>query len=331
MRNAVRLTLGIAVSLACLYFATRGADWSQVGAALAGAHPGWVAAAMAGCATAIYIRAQRWRVMLEPVAPVDLYAAFSATAIGFGATAVLPLRIGEIVRPALLGRRVGIGLSPALSSVILERIFDLLCVISWFLLLSRVTNLDPKLAGFAVVLAIGGAGVFVTLLLVQRYRTTAEALADRLFALLPARVGTTARPIVHGILGGLGSLGSLTSVLRILVFSLALWTANSLPFMFAMQALGLDVPLFRAALAVVVTVAAAVFVPQGPGFVGTWQYGCVTALALFDVPQEQAISFSFLTWIVQMTVNVGLGAIFLSREDLSVRQLVAPVEPEGAR
>jgi uncharacterized membrane protein YbhN (UPF0104 family) len=104
---------------------------------------------------------------------------------------------------------------------------------------------------------------------------------------------------------------------------------NSLPFLFGTLALGLDVPLFRAALAVLVVVAAAVFVPQGPGFVGTWQYGCVTALSLFHVPHEQAVGFSLLTWIVQMSVNVGLGGFFLAREDLSVRQLVRPVGAEG--
>ncbi len=329
MRNTIRLTLGIAVSLACLYLATRGTDWALVGAVLAGARPIWVLAAVAACVLAIGIRAQRWRVMLEPVARVGLRETFSATAIGFGATAVLPLRLGEIVRPALLGRRTGIGLSPALSSVVLERVFDMLCVILWFVVLSRVHTLPSAMAGFASVLALGGAAAFVVLLLLQRFRATAEGLADAIFARLPPKVGTALRPIVHGVLGGLGSLGSVSSLLRIVLLSLLLWTANSLPFLCAMLALGLDVPLLQGALAVVVVVAAAVFLPQGPGFVGTWQYGCVTALALFHVPQEQAVGYSLLTWIVQMTVNVGVGGICLARENLSVRALVQPAEAEG--
>jgi uncharacterized protein (TIRG00374 family) len=278
---------------------------------------------------AITVRSQRWRVMLRPVANVDLYSTMSSTAIGFAATSTLPLRIGEVVRPALLARRVGIGLSAALSSVVLERIFDLLCVISCFLLLSRVTDLDPKMASLAAVLAIAGAAIFVTLLVLERRRAAAERLADHVFTRLPSRAGAELRPIVHGGLGGLGSRDSPTSVLRVVGLSLVLWTVNSLPFLFGTLALGLDVPLLRAALAVLVVVAAAVFVPQGPGFVGTWQYGCVTALSLFAVPHEQAVGFSLLTWIVQMSVNVGLGGFFLAREDLSVRQLVRPVEAEG--
>ncbi|HEV7732235.1 MAG TPA: lysylphosphatidylglycerol synthase transmembrane domain-containing protein, partial [Candidatus Binatia bacterium] len=217
------------------------------------------------------------------------------------------------------------------SSVVLERVFDMLCVILWLVVLSHVHTLPPTMAGLASILAPVGATIFVVLLLLQRYRATAERVTDIVFARLSPDMSARLRPIVHGILAGLGSLGSVFSLARIVVLSLALWTANSLPFLCAMLALGLDVPLLQSALAVVVVVAAAVFVPQGPGFVGTWQIGCVTALALFEVPPEQAVGYSLLTWIVQMTVNVGVGGICLARENLSVRALVQPAEAEGIR
>ena len=77
-------------------------------------------------------------------------------------------------------------------------------------------------------------------------------------------------------------------------------------------------------------VAAFVFMPQAPGFVGTWQAGCVLALDLFGVPQDMAVGFSLLTWVVQMLVNVGLGGFFVAREDVSLRQLVRGAEPTPA-
>ena len=101
MRNALRLSLGIAVSVACLYFATRGTDWSSVGTVLAGARVTWVLATVVVSLLTIYIRAQRWRVLLRPVGGVPLSAALSATAIGFGASSVLPFRIR---RPPALSR-----------------------------------------------------------------------------------------------------------------------------------------------------------------------------------------------------------------------------------
>ena len=104
-----------------------------MGAVLVAARPLWIVAVTLASLATVYIRAQRWRVLLRPVGDVPLYPALSATAIGFGASAVLPFRAGEFLRPALLGRRVGVRMSAAFSSVVLERLFDMLLVIGCFL------------------------------------------------------------------------------------------------------------------------------------------------------------------------------------------------------
>ena len=76
-----------------------------------------------------------------------------------------------------------------------------------------------------------------------------------------------------------------------------------------------------------IVVVAAVFMPQAPCFLGTWQAGCKIALALFAVPEDTAFAFSILTWFVQMVVNVTLGGYLVSREEVSLRQLVHGTEP----
>src|SRR5262249_34015578 len=101
----------------------------------------------------------------------------------------------------------------------------------------------------------------------------------------------------------------------------------ALPFLFGFLALGIDVPLLPASLACIVIVAAFVFMPQAPGFLGTWQAGCVLALDLFGVPRDLAVGFSLLTSLIQMLVNVPRGGYFVAREDLSLRQLLRGAEP----
>src|SRR5439155_1137747 len=128
-------------------------DWARVGAILLSARPLWVAAVMLASLVAIYVRAQRWRVLLRPLGDVPLFPALSATAIGFGASAVLPFRIGELVRPALLGRQVGVGMSAALSSVVLERLFDMLLVVACFVVVALVYPLPAALRERALFLA----------------------------------------------------------------------------------------------------------------------------------------------------------------------------------
>jgi uncharacterized protein (TIRG00374 family) len=321
--NALRLTLGIAVSAACLWLATRGTDWAAVGRILAGAEIGWLVVGVGIGFTAIWLRARRWLLLLAPIGRVDLGPAFSATAIGFMASAILPLRLGEFVRPALLARRTGLGFAPTLSSVVLERLFDMMLVLFCFLALSLVYPLPEWMARLALLAGAGAAGVLLLLVLVQAYRGHVERLADVVLARLPAGLAGRLRPMVVGILGALGSLGSVRSVVAILQMSALVWMANGCSFLICLLALDVPAPLVPAAMASLVIVAAAVFLPQGPGFVGTWQYGCVLALGLFHVPEDVAVGYSLLTWVLQMSINVGIGAICLARENLTLRELAA--------
>jgi uncharacterized protein (TIRG00374 family) len=284
--------------------------------------PGWVVAVMVASLVTIYIRAQRWRVLLRPLGDVPLYPALSATAIGFGATSVLPFRAGELIRPALLGRRVGVGMSAALSSVVLERLFDIMLVITCFLGVSLVYEMPAALRRGAYVLATLTLAAIVTLFIVQRRRAGAERLVERILGRLPAGLARHLRPIVSAFLQGLGGLGDSTALLLVLGYSVYLWGVIQLTFMFSFLALGIDVPLLAASLTTLVVIAAAVFLPQAPGFVGTWQAACVLALGFFHVPHDAALGYSLLTWILQMTVNVGAAGFFLAREDLSPGQLL---------
>jgi glycosyltransferase 2 family protein len=330
LRNALRLLVGITVSGACLYFATRGTDWARVGEIVTGARPIWVLGIVVAGLLGVYVRAQRWRVLLRPLGDVPLYPALSATAIGFGASAVLPFRLGELVRPAILGRRIGCGMSAALSSVVLERLFDMLLVIGCFL---AVTLLYPVIGddmrrGALVLSALAVLG-FVVLFLVQRNPAVAETLITRLLDRLPRRVGQGLLPVARSFLSGLGGLSDARTVLLVLWYSAYLWSVITASFAFGFLALGIQVPILAVSLTTVVVVAAFVFLPQAPGFVGTWQAGCVVALGLFGVPKDIAVGYSILTWIVSMATNVGAAGFFLAREDMSLGQLVRSAASEA--
>lgn len=323
------MIIGLAVSAACLWFATRGTDWTAVAQVLASARLPWVLAAGAASVLAISLRAQRWRLLLRPIAVVPFGSSFSATAIGFAATAVLPLRLGEVIRPALLARREGFGISPAVSSVVLERLFDMLFVVLCFLLLSRIYPLPADLGRAAVLLGALAVAGFVALYLLASRRAFAEGLLERVMGVLPAALWQAVRPLSTGFLDALGALESAHIVGRVAGYSAVLWIANALPFMFSLLALGIHAPLVPAALASIVIVAAFVFMPQAPGFLGTWQAACVLALELFGVPKDQAVGYSLFTWVVQMVVNVGLGGLFVAREDVSLSQLVRRTTTSG--
>jgi len=186
--------------------------------------------------------------------------------------------------------------------------------------------------GMVPMVAIG----FGVLIAMQRNRPRAERLVGGILRFLPGGLAAKIEPIASAFLGGLEALGDQRSVLLVLGYSVYLWAIITLTFLFSFLALNIDIPLLAAALTTVVLVAVAVFLPQAPGFVGTWQMGCVVALhGVFDVPQDAAVGYSLLTWVVQMVVNISAAGFFLAREQTSIGQLVraaetaAPAEVDG--
>jgi glycosyltransferase 2 family protein len=322
LRSTFRLIVGIVVSVACLYFATRGADWNEVTTALGRANLGWTIAIVLVSLFTYYLRAQRWRVLLRVVGGVPLWPAMSATVIGFGASVVLPLRLGEILRPALLSRHTSVRMSAALSSVVLERLFDMLIVILLFLAVVFAYPIPSYLQRSAAVLAGLAVTGFGTLFVMERHRAATELLIQRILSRVPTRVAQAIWPLIHGLLDGLSGVAEGSTVALVLGYSLYLWVAISVTYLMSFLALGIEVPLVQASLTTMVLVAAFVFLPQAPGFLGTWQAACVLALDLFHVPHGEAVAFAFFTWVLQMSVNVGFAGYFVAREDLSLGQLL---------
>ena len=107
-----------------------------------------------------------------------------------------------------------------------------------------------------------------------------------------------------------------------------MWAVIACTFGLGLLALDLQVPLAAASVSLMIVVAAFVSLPQAPGFVGTWQAGCVFALAFYGVSKDQAIGYSLVTHVTQVVVNVALGVLCLLADHLGLRELVALAERE---
>jgi len=92
----------------------------------------------------------------------------------------------------------------------------------------------------------------------------------------------------------------------------------------------LDVPPLAGALTLVTVVAGAVSAPSAPGFIGTFQAGCVVALSFFGVGRAEAIPYSLVVWSAQWLTQIVLGGVFLMRENVTFRDIQS-VDPGSTR
>lgn len=107
----------------------RSVDWTKVLSALEQADYWWVGVSMLAGWIAIVIRAQRWRIIIEPLNyRPSLKNTYDAVMLTYLANFALP-RMGEVVRCGALRKTEKIPFDSLLGTVVLERVFDVLCLV----------------------------------------------------------------------------------------------------------------------------------------------------------------------------------------------------------
>ena len=117
--------VGLAISIGAGYFALRHVSLHAVWKALQEAHYWYLAPALAAMSLGVVLRVQRWRAMFPRAERPGFAATFWALVLGLFANNVLPARLGEIARMAALARETGLRRTQVLTTIAVERVFDL--------------------------------------------------------------------------------------------------------------------------------------------------------------------------------------------------------------
>ncbi len=130
----------------------------------------WLAVALLVNFSALLFRTFRWQLLIDSHDPPAFYPTFFANTVGYMVSTILPIRAGDVVRPALLARRTGVRFSGALATVLTERILDLYALLLLFIyfVIRHWSSFaaDPEAARSFVIMrsgAIGAAAVLTAL------------------------------------------------------------------------------------------------------------------------------------------------------------------------
>lgn len=330
MSRTLRIALSVGISAVFLALAVRGVEWTKVATALTDAHYVFVLPMMAITVWSLYIRAQRWRVLLRPVGRPAMRTLVSATNIGFMANMLLPLRVGEIIRPVLVSRKENEPLSGILATVVLERIFDMFTILFLFGVSASLVAVSDQVRHWGYYLS-GLAAAVAAVVVVVRWQ---EALALRLLQLVlrpfPAAVSEPVDHFFRGFVQALETLQSPLTFVQLLGWSLYLWLVIAGVYLLGILAFDVPAPLLVGSITVSAIVAIAVSVPSAPGYIGSFQLGCILALAIFHVSESQAIAYSIVLHLTQFVGVIGAGLYSLAREGMTMRQIEAVSEAGGA-
>ena len=271
--------LGLALLVAWLLLV----DLGEVGRTLSQARWVYVLLAAGIALSSAFIRAQRWRLVLHPVASVPLLDLFLIIMASSLVNFVIPLRTGEIARSLLLKQRHRVSMSASLPTIAIDRSFDLLAVL--------VVGTIGALSGIRVggrlssVLLAGGVLLLIFVLFVVLAILSGDRLLSLAERLIPKRPTSHLRDrflgIIEGLLAGFTAVGRQPKGLLLMITLSFLSTVlDGTHFYFLLYSLGAEVP-FAIVLTGYALFALTFLVPGAPGYVGSMEaFGSLVFSAL---------------------------------------------------
>lgn len=269
----------------------------------------------------LLIRCVRWRVLLTPVAHVPWWKALRVAMIGFGALCVLPLRLGEAVRPTLIRRGTTVGWWEAVGTVGAERILDGLFLSgSLALALYSTTWLSPlpdhlghlpvpvTLVPVATTIALVTFGsLFIALGLFYFAREFTQRLIARTVGRISNRVSSWLITVIARTASGLDFLPRWRVFVPFIVLTSAYWLLNGLSLMWLMRGCGLSGITLGQAWVAMGVLGLGVVIPNAPGYFGAYQLSLFAGLAMYfsaDRILASGAVFVFYSYVVQLAVTI---------------------------
>ena len=308
MKTKVNLLLGLAVGALFIWLALRGTDFEGVKASFKAANYLYLIPVVFLSIAVQVARSYRWGVIVEPLEKVNQGTLFTITSVGFMAITLLPVRMGEIVRPYLISRKSTVRLGSALATIVVERIFDMLTLLVLLLFVLMMVKLPEWVFRTAyVILLITIPFLFLLIFLAVKRDISARGL-DRMLGKLPPAFSSRLMRLFHSFLDGLQILPDWRKTVYLSCLSLLIWCLIGVATytLFSSFASMGELPL-AAAFAVLIITALGVALPTAPGFIGNYHFSCVVGLTLFGIPKTDALTFAIVLHFIQFCVVIVLG------------------------
>jgi uncharacterized membrane protein YbhN (UPF0104 family) len=304
----------LAVVVALFFW--RGPSFTAIADAFASVEWRWVVVAIALNLVSVVVRALAWttviRSAMRPPHPAPPLV-FSAFSVGLFANAVLPGRIGELARVAVLTRKMPErkgAWATLVGTVFAHRVFDVVPVV--LLVLFVVATADiPTSARASLIAAICiGIALFAFAFVSARRPHEIVSLEGRSRAWRLVAMGRQ----------GLGVMRSPLGAGVAVLFQILGWLCQLLAVYTAMRAFDIHASLPAAGVVLLLMNVVTIF-PFWPGNVGLVQVAIASALAGYGIAYGRGIAYGFGLQAIEASVGIGVGVLFIAREGLSMAML----------
>ena len=267
-----------------------------------------------------FIRALRWKFILQPLKTISLGSSFSIIMIAWMANNVLPARMGEFVRAYVIGKKEHISVSASLATIVIERVFDGLTLVGFLVILlcfypfpdwvKRIGYLSALLFIFALICLIA---------LKNWHDFIANNIIKKFTTYLPDKINKIIIGFAGRFVDGLQCLSSGRRLIVVIIYSLLVWVLEGLMYYYVIRSFNLNLLTYASFFLLTVT-NLGLIVPSAPGYVGTFQFFSILSLKVFGIDKNVALSFSIALHALQYLPVTLLGLIYLNKEGLKLTE-----------
>jgi len=348
MGKKIAVWLGVAVTLICLFFVFKGLDYRMILDIIQHINIWLLIITVAIYIGGYYIRAERWHYLLKHIKPFKAMELFPYLVMGFMFNNVLPARAGEFIRAYMTGQKKGVSKSSTFATIMVERVFDGLIMILFFVIgytafhfITKQSDIPPvKIFGIAfgikqavLIFAVLGSlvfiGILVFMLLLLFKRETTVMFVHKMLSVFSGNVREKAGKFMDTFIEGLGVLGNMKDVTAVLGLSLFAWTVEA--FTYWLMGVAMNIQINFLLICLIMAVANfAIMVPSTSGGIGPFEFFGVGIMMLFAYPKEQAVAFVFIVHLMILIPIIILGAAFMLAEGLNFSKVISEKNKEEA-
>lgn len=330
-RRQLFFVLSLLISAAFLFLAFRGLNPAAVWDSIRSAQFGWLLIGfMISFAVRIVIT-RRWKFLIDGIQPVPYSRLYELVNIGYMGNNIYPFRAGEVLRCVLLRQSHRVPLAQSGVSILVERAFDGIVMVTFVLVGLITLNIDSEILQRGAV--ITGIWFFAATLMFfflalrpALFRRVAGWVAGR----LPESIGKRISGLVEDIISGVVGLRSPRDLIGAVLTSYLAWMIEAGAYLAVAIAMNkAEVPVNYVLMLIAVgAVNLGQIIPSSPGGLGIFEFFASTVLIAFGAPEADALAYALLVHVIIWLPPTLHGFYALGRQGLKLSAVARASEME---
>ena len=301
--------VGLGISVVFVVLALRGVDLVEVWARMREIDARLLPPIFVCLVVIFILKTIRWQYLMLPVKRIAFGRLFSAIIIGFMANNSMPLRSGDLLRAHLLGKQEGIGTTAVFATVALDRIFEILSVLTVSMLVLAMIPLPGWIWNAVIILGIALVGVAAGVMVFYRPPKLVEKWWKTGRRVFPDRVQQALSLFIKEVRLGLGAGRGKVRLTNLYILAVSESAAWGILAYFSLKAVGIQLPL-AGIMSTMVATNLVVAIPATPGNIGIFEFAVMTTLQFFQVDKDLALSGAVILHVIYVVPASLVGLAF---------------------